>query len=168
MQNENLKQRFGINENGVIQKDKFELLLEDVSKNNISREQALELLKQITNLSDVQKAYLETVKEAISAIKDVQKSAMDKINVPSVDAIIRIIEDMSKSTDNLAFKEKIIEKLMELAKLMFEYEQRKNDTASKMNNDNNNFWSKLLIGVGVVAIGAVGAAATVIMNKDNK
>jgi hypothetical protein len=56
---------------------------------------------------------------------------------------------------------------MELAKLMFEYEQRKNDTASKMNN-NNNFGGKLLIGVGVVAIEAVGAAATVIMNKDNK
>jgi hypothetical protein len=57
---------------------------------------------------------------------------------------------------------------MELAKLMFEYEQRKNDTASKMNNNNNNFGGKLLIGVGVVAIEAVGAAATVIMNKDNK
>ncbi len=168
MQNENLKQKFGINDKGEIQNEKFELLLDDVSKNNISREQALGILKQITNLSEVQKAYLETVKESIHAIKNVQQSAIDKISVPNVDPIIKIIEDMLKSTDDLAFKEKISEKLMELARLMFEYEQKKNETASKINDDNNGFWGKLLLGVGVVAISAAGAAATVIMNKDNK
>ena len=78
----------------VIQKENFELLLEDVNKNEITKEEALEIFKNISNLTEVQKAYLETVKESVSAAKEVQLSAMNKISVPNVDFII-----------NLSFKE---------------------------------------------------------------
>jgi anti-sigma-K factor RskA len=75
---------------------------------------------------------------------------------------------MSKNSHDLDFKTKILEKLMELSKLMFEYENKKNESAERINKDNNNFWGKLMIGVGVVAVGAVGAAATVLMNNKDK
>lgn len=42
----------------VIQKENFELLLEDVNKNEITKEEALEIFKNISNLTEVQKAYL--------------------------------------------------------------------------------------------------------------
>lgn len=168
MKNEDLKKKFGISDDGVIQKENFELLLEDVNKNEITKEEALEIFKNISNLTEVQKAYLETVKESVSAAKEVQLSAIDKINVPNVDFIIKIIEDMSKDSHDLDFKTKILEKLMELSKLMFEYEDKKNESAERMNKDNNNFWGKLMIGVGVIAVGVVGAAASVLVNKDSK
>lgn len=168
MQNEDLKKKFGINDDGVIQKKNFELLLEDVNKNEITKEEALEIFKNISNLTEVQKAYLETVKESVSAAKEVQLSAMDKISVPNVDIIIKTIGDMLKDTHDLDLKTRILEELMELSRLMFEYEHKKNESTERMNKDNNNFWGKLMIGVGVVAVGAVGAAATVLMNKDSK
>jgi hypothetical protein len=168
MQNENLKKKFGISDDGVIQKENFELFLENVNKNEITKEEALEVFKHISNLTEVQKAYLETVKESISAAKEVQLTAMDKINVPNVDSIIKIIEGMSKDNLSSDSQKAILEALMELSRLMFEYEDKKNESAERMNKDNNNFWGKLMIGAGVIAVGAIGAVASSFINKDSK
>lgn len=165
MKIDDLKKKYNITDGEIIQYEDFDSILEDVSKNNITKHEANEILRYVSNITDLQLAYLDTVKETITAAKEVQQTAMNKISIPNVAPIIKIIENMLINTDDLVFKEKVLGKLMELSTLMYEYEEKKNNSAERMNNDNNKFWSKLIIGVGIIIGGAVAAIASTKINS---
>ena len=81
MKNEDLKKKFGISDDGVIQKENFELLLEDVNKNEITKEERqrlVHLIKDFTMTLTGLRSYNEAIitKGGVS-VKEIDPGTME-------------------------------------------------------------------------------------------
>ncbi|MCT7464694.1 hypothetical protein N5S72_09560 [Aliarcobacter cryaerophilus] len=144
--------------NKSLEQVKFNEIMKQTNNGNFDKEKVMEVLQTIPNLVELQRTYLNSKKDIINSAKDTQLSAMNKISIKNFERIYEIIERMSKDGSE-DLKRECLNKIFELGKLELESEKEKNDTVKYMNNQNNSLWKKIAIGLGAVAITAIGAVA---------
>jgi hypothetical protein len=165
MDKNELRKKFNISDDEKISTDKFESIMVAREKKEISKDDFINLLIDVPNFVEVQKEYLDIAKTAFDNAKETQIEALKNISNVDLNESVQLIGKLL-SEGNLEKEERLA--IINLWDKIITIQDKANDTRKNMNDSNNDFWQKALIGVGsVVGSVAVGLVSYIAYKNKN-
>jgi len=165
MNNKELQEKFGITNINEVSIKNIDSIINARSENLISENELQKILYMIP--PEIISDYFSSYKEMASNIKDTQLVALNNISSVDFNKYVDILKELLNNKNcNTEIMESVIKLIDKLATLEHENKGTTNDTNERINNDNNETWKNILMGLGAGVIGIIGAGAYIYTKKD--